>query len=211
MVLAWLQSETTAENSLQIEAIEEALANPSSLDPDRADNDEVEKFGDLLPASRRRVYLMLKNNPDLMSLRSDLALFELLQREIISSMNIGECKELWLRLQDFASEARVAFRAGDQDRYSAAINEIFRLISSGVSASFARDEYVQISRTKAQMVKLQSDLDLRSQETLPVGTFEALISEWRDAVREVCGEDKLAEATRLYRQRRLEKTWRGDG
>ncbi len=207
MIVRWLNSQKGTDR------VQKALAASSPSppkSPPSSNGEKVEKFGDLLPDRLKQIYQSLKNNPDLMNLRPDVAFLELLQREIIMRLSSGESQDLWIRLNQAANDAKVAFRQGDQDGYSAAINEIFKLINIGVNGAFARNEYVQISRQKAQIVKIQFDMDRSSQELLPASTFEALIAEWQEAVRSVCGDEKLQEATRLYRQTRLEKTWRGE-
>lgn len=209
LIIYWLDREMqriTNQNAIEVQfSLTNPITTPPSQLPPELEDGNMEKFSDLLSDDWRKVFKRLRDNPNLTSLKEDLALLELMQREILKSLKMGEGLELWMQLSLAASDARIAYKSGDQERYSSAINTILNLIANGASAASKREHLMKTMELKSKLAKAQSDIDLKSQELLPRAVYEDLISEWREAARLEVGNDVLDRICQRYEKAMLER------
>lgn len=207
LILYWLEMEMNGMSEAQT-ALAQAVLAQGHAEPILPDEDgNIEKFADVLPQEWIALHRRLRQNPNLLNLKEDLAIIELLQREIIDGISAGECKEIWLQLKELANDAISAHRDGDHKKYSEAINSILRSIGNGLNASLKREEILKTIELKAKTIKVQSEIDVRTQQLLPRETYEILINKWKEAVAAEVGSEALERISQRYAQVILENSW----
>lgn len=203
-----LVGELTAADSEQATEVQTRfISTPCDTDAITPDEDgTIEKFTDVLPPEWVLLYRRLKTNPNLLNLREDLAFIEILQREVLSTIQTGECTALWVSLNATATAAKVARKMGDIDAYNQAIDAMFDTIRGGAIASQKRAEAVELSVTKGKLVDLQSRIDLTTQQVLPRSTYIKLVELWKQAVLDEVGDETLNNIAERYNRLLLEQS-----
>jgi hypothetical protein len=145
------------------------------------------------PANLRRLYRKGIKDPELLSLRDDLAFHQALQMEALERMQTGLSDRFIANLAKLWARLRAANAAGDLARQEALLRELDRLVRQGADYKAARDEYREITLEKAGLAAREWHRQADLQQTMTAERVMALVT----ALAEVVNRRVPDAATRL--------------
>lgn len=107
-----------------------------------------------IPARLVENYEAAKNDPNLLSVRDDMALLEARIRDLLKRVDSGESGRLWRQLRETYQAFRRATNAGEDDEAKRLLSEIGQLINAGYQDAQA---WTEIENTIERKRKLGAD------------------------------------------------------
>lgn len=129
----------------------------------------VRDFADAIPAELRPRFKQVLDDPELLSVRPDVALFRLRQEELLKRLETRESSETWDSLREawsqFAAASRAAREAkesGDaegqarqQEKSASALQVVGRLITEGAATETIWDEATNLTERVVQVKRAE--------------------------------------------------------
>lgn len=110
------------------------------------------KFKDIVPVRYQNALDAALNDPELLSLREDVAMIEIRQREVFSRLNTGEAGSLWRRLQQVNAQLNTALQNRDIPLLQSSLRELTDLTQRGAEEGTIWQEYLSLTTQKAKIV-----------------------------------------------------------
>lgn len=116
------------------------------------------------------------NDPELLNLRTDLALFEVRIEELLNRVGTGESKKHWEDLQKENDNARKAFANNDLGALTVALDKMDRIIGSGITDYQAWTELHQLIDLRRRTVESEQKREVAMQQIMTNEQATALMA-----------------------------------
>ena len=174
------------------------------------------RYSKHLPPRLLDSYNAARSDPELLTLRDDIALIDTRAGELLSQLDAGESGERWARLGRTYGQFRRAMNAGDAPGTSVALSELSAIIESGTADTAAWGELRELIDQRRRLVEGEGKRLVQMQQYITAERATALISAVAEAVkRHVSDRPTLArisaELGALLAREPDQRTHAGDG
>ena len=121
-------------------------------------------------------YEEARNDTKLFEMRDDIALTEARQQEMLSRINSGENGQTWKDMQRIYKKVRKAGADSDQQAFVSNLNELGRLINSGVNEWREWDELYKVQNHKSRMIEAERKYLVSKEQMMTAEEAMALIA-----------------------------------
>lgn len=140
------------------------------------------RYTKTLPKDLRKKYEQAAADPELLSLRADIALIQTRINLITQRIETGESGEAWANLQKAFINFDMAMISKDMDGLNAAVETMKGIISEGTSQETAWDEVIDLIQRKKEIAGAEWKRLLSMQQMISSEMAYALVEQIMDVV-----------------------------
>jgi hypothetical protein len=133
------------------------------------------RYSKLLPGNLAHHYEVARQDPDLVSLRSELALIDARAAQIIEQLQQGEAGALWRRLKAARDRLQTFRKDKKLKEMGAALEELFTVIEQGVKDADAWTDLLEVTELRRRLVESQSRRERDLKQTVGLSELMALM------------------------------------
>ncbi len=152
------------------------------------------RYSRLLPGGLSQAYERSRNDPNLLSLRDEVAVLDSRLAELVGKLDSLESASLWKRLRETAAEVHSAYLSEDAQRLAAGLTEIDVLVKAGAESAEVWREIERLVDARRKLVAGESQRLVAMEAMLSTEQAVALVR----SVYSACAQE-IADPTVLNR------------
>lgn len=151
------------------------------------------RYSKYLPERMLARYKQAASDPELLAMRSDIALLDARLSDVLGRVDTGEAGALWRAAREMYADARDAMADKDAARLSVALTALGGLLDKGVADWAAWDEVRSLLEQRRKLAESEVKREVLAQQMVKVDQAMVLVSALVDSVkRHVTDRDTLA-------------------
>lgn len=152
------------------------------------------RYSKVIPSRMLERYLEAERDPQLLSLRADIALVDARIGELLKRTDHGGAAILWDALNRAFNEYMAFRRAGKVDEMSHALEEVGEIVKKGHVDSLVWNEIMTLMALKMRLAESERKRLVEMQQILTMGEASSLVTTILDVVkRTVSNPDEIVE------------------
>ena len=133
------------------------------------------KYSRHLPEKIRMRYKDALDDPDLMSLKHDIAVTEARLTELMEKIDSGEAGKVWHNLKKAGVRFEDAYKSGNSDKLMQSVEAIRKLVTTGSNEYDAYNEIKDMQEHRRKMTETENKMLIAKQQMIPAEQVMVLI------------------------------------